>query len=625
MSDDLEPDDEPDVEPDKELHQHRQATGAELRVDFAAVESELDALESDTMAKLKATLEAHRDLLLRKYQRAPDTNKFLRGLTKLPPLAITTAVSIFLRSAFDVGGAHLRAELAQEPQVKTMEGGVDFTPKAAVEFLRTKALLIKDSIGSTLLQDIRRVLTTSLANGVPLQETMGKLKAVYEPWLGDATAIRGDAQVAAHRLEAIVRTESTAAFNQGRLIEARKPALVKFMRGMRYSAILDTRTTEVCQHLDGMIFTMDDPNLDRLRPPRHVNCLTGDANIAAAGVAATSVRRYDGNLFVITTAAGNQISCTPNHPILTPNGWVPARAVNEIGYVIRAVDSERRGVSNLDGENMPTVLHEIAEAFGDSGKMLSVPVPTTAEDFHGDGMNGEVAVIRAYRHLWDRMQANTFNQLDGRPFNLRYPRKRAPISLRALHFFLHRYFTAFCGNMRRADLVSALGLGHAFPFDAFRFATVSQFNPSGFKAWPNDDIRNVKDSGEFFNAFTGSVFADQPFNVNVDNAGPRGNTSLGHSSIDNVATDVQLGRDLMAGKSGVVELDKIANIDVNSFHGNIYNLETVGGWYVANGIITHNCRSVLVPITIFDEIDEADIATPSQSARGGELSGQGFY
>ncbi|MEV8398820.1 hypothetical protein [Streptomyces niveus] len=27
----------------------------------------------------------------------------------------------------------------------------------------------------------------------------------------------------------------------------------------------------------------------------------------------------------------------------------------------------------------------------------------------------------------------------------------------------------------------------------------------------------------------------------------------------------------------------------------MYNLETSGGWYIANGIIVHNCRCSLVP------------------------------
>ena len=44
------------------------------------------------------------------------------------------------------------------------------------------------------------------------------------------------------------------------------------MRGMEYSAIMDSRTTEVCSGLDGKIFKMSDPQLDNLRPPNHYNC-----------------------------------------------------------------------------------------------------------------------------------------------------------------------------------------------------------------------------------------------------------------------------------------------------------------------------------------------------------------
>ena len=74
------------------------------------------------------------------------------------------------------------------------------------------------------------------------------------------------------RIENIVRTETTKAYNNGRLIEARDPDIADLMTGMEYSAILDSRTTEVCRHLDGRIFKIGDPNLDRLTPPNHFMC-----------------------------------------------------------------------------------------------------------------------------------------------------------------------------------------------------------------------------------------------------------------------------------------------------------------------------------------------------------------
>jgi SPP1 gp7 family putative phage head morphogenesis protein len=72
------------------------------------------------------------------------------------------------------------------------------------------------------------------------------------------------------RLETIVRTNLTDAYNQGRLVQGREAG--DFLEAWQYSAIMDDRTTPVCRELDGKVFMADDPNVDTLRPPRHFNC-----------------------------------------------------------------------------------------------------------------------------------------------------------------------------------------------------------------------------------------------------------------------------------------------------------------------------------------------------------------
>jgi hypothetical protein len=52
-----------------------------------------------------------------------------------------------------------------------------------------------------------------------------------------------------------------------------------------------------------------------------------------------------------------------------------------------------------------------------------------------------------------------------------------------------------------------------------------------------------------------------------------------------------------------VKLEKIARGEV--WMGHIYNLETMGGWYVANSIITHNCRCDLLPVLAPRDEDES--------------------
>lgn len=71
------------------------------------------------------------------------------------------------------------------------------------------------------------------------------------------------------RTEIIARTESNKAFNWGRRY---KYDGSKALAGYRYSAILDGKTTELCQSLHGHSWEKDDPELDDHTPPNHYQC-----------------------------------------------------------------------------------------------------------------------------------------------------------------------------------------------------------------------------------------------------------------------------------------------------------------------------------------------------------------
>jgi hypothetical protein len=63
-------------------------------------------------------------------------------------------------------------------------------------------------------------------------------------------------------------------------------------------------------------------------------------------------------------------------------------------------------------------------------------------------------------------------------------------------------------------------------------------------------------------------------------------------------------------------------VDVVDFHDYVYNVETKKGWYIANGIITHNCRSVIVPRTLtFEElgIDSPEIPAGTRASSFGQV------
>src|SRR6185437_8018173 len=61
--------------------------------------------------------------------------------------------------------------------------------------------------------------------------------------------------------------------------------------------------------------------------PVHPNCLTGNTTVSASGVAASFDRWYEGEVITLTILGVEDLTVTPNHPILTQRGWIAAGAL----------------------------------------------------------------------------------------------------------------------------------------------------------------------------------------------------------------------------------------------------------------------------------------------------------
>lgn len=151
-------------------------------------------------------------------------------------------------------------------------------PVQAINFFQNlRPWLVKGIIDDELKKSARLELTEHLKGGRTLTETIGNLRDAWEPWVGDPTkvmpsGISGMPEdiLQAHRLENIVRTEAIGALNSGRVEIADEAG--DFILGFSISAILDDRTTLICQEADGVIIRKDDARIQRLTPPLHFQC-----------------------------------------------------------------------------------------------------------------------------------------------------------------------------------------------------------------------------------------------------------------------------------------------------------------------------------------------------------------
>ena len=121
-----------------------------------------------------------------------------------------------------------------------------------------------------LLNKSKQTIITGMSLGHNEREIMKDLDAIFNGvTIGSAGATL---EATPGLLQTIVRTNSTTFFNLGRKQMATDPGLQGFIYAYEFSAIMDDRTTDICQALDGAIIPVDSPEAEYATPPMHFNC-----------------------------------------------------------------------------------------------------------------------------------------------------------------------------------------------------------------------------------------------------------------------------------------------------------------------------------------------------------------
>ena len=432
--------------------------------------------------------------------------------------------------------------------------GVDLLPKevagivnwnvfnsAAIEYLNNYNLTTLYGISETTRKQVARAINQWILSGQPLSV----LENTLAPIFGDLRA----AQIAA--------TEVTRIFAEGNQLAWMSSGVVT---GNRWQTARDERVCFICGPLHGQLVGLNENAFGGAgglsAPPAHVGCLTGDALVLPVGkVAAGSERFFEGDVVVLKTPKYN-LTVTPNHPILTPRGWVGAGALNKGDKIWCYGSSEwERLTVNMDNVNVVSSIKQIFSSLDLSGFRM----PTTAPDFHGDGANSKVAVIRPNREVVDGdapVLSQVFSQL---LLGFRDVVQGSVARLSAVTQFGEISPAPFGGAMGGRDLSGSPGGTHLSPLESFGLRTITGGHTFGNKkpvnrtpASPYLEAGVRRHLNEFFS-----------------------------ESKDALSTQVELQE--------VVGNDRVA------FSGHVYNLQTESEWYVANGIITHNCRCWLQP------------------------------
>ncbi len=263
-------DEEPElIDAEMGLYANRPLNTYEQKVDFAQVVKGLDGIEAQALETLTGAMKQIQDRHIEHLRKSfKPEQKWVRDLDLRGFQRWRLDLEETMRVNLDYGRERLRMEVPRA----FSERGPAFVPSEAIAELKTRALDKSASVKGRLLDQIKNILINGIATGSSLGDMIPEIQAAFLPYIGNPNILKNGEPLSSHSIENIVRTESTRAFNRGRLVEIRSKEARNFIQGVEYSSVIDSRTTPVCRHLDGKIFAADSDDLTGLTPPNHYMC-----------------------------------------------------------------------------------------------------------------------------------------------------------------------------------------------------------------------------------------------------------------------------------------------------------------------------------------------------------------
>lgn len=330
---------------------------------------------------------------------------------------------------------------------------------------------------------------------------------------------------------------------------------------------------------------------------RHKRCFPAGVVVSGPRTLAATRRSYDGELVILTTAGGQELPATGNHPILTRRGWVAANLVQEGDEVVRSLRPQ--GAAPLvvpDHQQMPARIEDVWDAHSMAGVLRGVP--TTSEDFHGDGGHGEVDVVGPNRFLWGGAESTLLKHAVKELLAFG-PAGMPRVSLAGLGFDREALggwgFATDRVVGRRSQLGAAGGVQVGHP-ERVGLGLATEVYPCCLQVPTYDGPHDAISASDGLLALASRVSRDD-LGFRQDDDAPRWDALGSPGSVEDAATDTRVGQDLLQRLAGQVELDRVVDVRRVRWIGHVYDLNSTEGWFSANGLIVSNCQCYGVPAT----------------------------
>ncbi len=256
-------------------------------------------------------------------------------------------------------------------------------------------------------------------------------------------------------------------------------------------------------------------------PAAHPHCVLGETVVRSASFVRGFVGLYSGPIVRIKFSGSVWLRVTPNHMVLTDQGFVFAKSLMKGDNVIRAANVEDSAFFSRQCPNRDHGPATISEVFGSwkmSGGMRTRRVPVSPVDLHGDaaGMNGYVDVVSPIGELADNgdsslLQPSTkliFEDGSAADFGLN--------SLGSLRDALFALRDATDGGMGLFRELQSLFRSHLRHPNKHRSTASADFDSTIYEAFVDRASRDSERLGKLLDAFPSEITRCEVVDVQLD-------------------------------------------------------------------------------------------------------------
>lgn len=502
----------------------------------------LESTKADVLAKLAADADGLARITDWNRERLIQVNAWLTEATTAAQVTTLAAITESSVTAAVASLATYNAMLSFEGRAAAVQTVGMTAEQIRTWFQRTPlqgGTVLSDWVGKAFENGVNdSVITAIQRGGLEGKGTAAMVKDVLQTALDDGFAIT--------QREAITLTRTYTQTANVQAMEAVIQANSDIIKGYKRIETLDNKTC--------------------------MTCFVGETVVQPIGqLRGISKRLYSGETVVITTATGKKLEGTPNHPILTPQGWLPLGEFKPGQQVINTISSEVGGILGIEDVGVPTPLSELYDSIDSLGIAEVYVKSPSPNDFHGDGMrcDEKIDVPNAALLLRDNVCDTCGGKLvENKSF--------AGLHDPAVLFTGCKLFKSLLGALEPFDLPSQVS---TVVFKNIVKPASRPLNgaPDLFKLYPTVKHRQGTLSSNF--TVAASIASFNVFH----------NAEVDKKRRDSGCGDSILSCETASGFPGSVFVDDVVSVRRQARSCHVYNLHCCQGLYTASGMIVKNC------------------------------------